>query len=220
MKSLAFLIVGLVLTVGCSKDSKDNGPTGTVNHAPTIQSLYAAPPQVSRGASADITCIVTDEDNDSLTYSWRAAAGTVLPAGNTARWTAPNVDGIFFVSVTASDGKAADSDSVQITVLPQDVNNPPVPPYSPYPPHLKRNTTTTLTLQWECYDVDGDRLSYDLYFGAYYDYPPPLFARDLPQKGFQVIGLRAYTTYYWKVVARDAKGAHNAGQIWRFDTGG
>lgn len=61
----------------------------------------------------------------------------------------------------------------------------------------------TLSLTWACTDADSDILTYDLYFGTLQD--PVLLQTGLTTTSYEVTELEQNTTYYWKVVAKDAE---------------
>ncbi len=91
------------------------------NHAPVIRELTAAP-NPFHGAqleSAQLACIATDADGDSLPHSWLCRAGGFSYATSTtaeASW-AHGVTGDYGVRVTDSDGKDVKPDSLIVTVL-------------------------------------------------------------------------------------------------------
>ncbi|MEN3009238.1 MAG: hypothetical protein ABDH53_09270 [Pseudothermotoga sp.] len=96
-------------------------------------------------------------------------------------------------------------------------NNPSNPPSSPSP----RDGATDLPrynviLFWECFDPDFDPLTFDVYFGT--DPTSTNLATTTTQKSFNPGTLNLGTTYYWKIVARDDKGAETPGPVWRFTT--
>ncbi len=120
MRMLTILLVfGYGLTLGCSKDSNDNSPTRTVNHAPVIQSVAANPPTINAGERSILTCVATDEDRDTLVYIWDYSQGTIYDYydnGRRASWYSPNTQGHYFVRVTVNDGIAIGVDSVSVQV--------------------------------------------------------------------------------------------------------
>lgn len=81
------------------------------------------------------------------------------------------------------------------------------------------NMPLNLFLQWNASDADGDPITYDLYFG---DTPnPPLIKQDISLETFQPnveFNLSYGTYYYWKVVAKDPKGAQVSSGVLRFKT--
>jgi hypothetical protein len=103
MKRKTLLVIAGVL--GC-------GGSGSTNHAP-VANPAAAVPSLVMGQSTGLDAHATDQDGDSLTYSWTQAA-PVSPQGSFSSqtsaapsWTAPTVPQTtqFILEVTVSDGK-------------------------------------------------------------------------------------------------------------------
>lgn len=92
----------------------------------------------------------------------------------------------------------------------------PEPPSNPSPPDGALNQPLDLTLSWICTDPDGDRLVYDIYFGA--SAFPPLLNEDNHFSEFQVSSLLFSTTYYWRIVASDDQSNTRSSDIWSFTT--
>ncbi len=116
MRSFAILLlVGLVLTLGCSKDETPTTPT---NHAPSITSVTASPDSVGLSGSTTVSCVATDADSNTLTYSWSCPQGTFPNGAASASvvWQAPNTVGSYTVQVTVSDGAETASSSVTVKV--------------------------------------------------------------------------------------------------------
>jgi len=88
------------------------------NYPPAISDLSADPPSVDVDQNTTVTCTASDQDGDSLTYTWTKTGGTF--EGNTTSssitWRAPSNEGNYTVSCEVSDGKQEDSKSVNILV--------------------------------------------------------------------------------------------------------
>lgn len=101
-------------------------------------------------------------------------------------------------------------------------NHLPFPPAIPYPPSNNgaRGVVRDPTLGWlASTDLDpGDTVSYDVYLGTAAD--PPLVSVGQSSADYSPGLLERYTTYYWRVVARDSQGAETPGSRWSFTTGG
>ncbi|HDO19872.1 MAG TPA: peptidase S8, partial [Thermoplasmatales archaeon] len=95
-------------------------------------------------------------------------------------------------------------------------NNLPYAPYNPNPHDGETDIDLNTILTWSSGDPDGDTLTYDIYFGT--SNPPPKVATDIDINHYNPGTLQPHTTYYWKVVARDAKGSESEGTIWHFTT--
>jgi hypothetical protein len=96
------------------------------------------------------------------------------------------------------------------------VNHPPAQPVLPDPADNRRDVDASATLQWSCSDPDRDTLQYDVYFGN--STSPPLIGESLPEQVFPVDSLAPFSTYYWKVVAKDPDGLTAEGPVWNFTT--
>jgi uncharacterized protein (TIGR02145 family) len=96
-------------------------------------------------------------------------------------------------------------------------NPPPNQPSNPSPTDNETNVYTNITLQWSCSDVNGDSLTYNIYFGT--DNPPiTIVSFNQTDASFIENGLDPGTTYYWKVVARDSHNDSTEGPVWKFTT--
>ncbi len=102
------------------------------------------------------------------------------------------------------------------TVTHEGENRPPLAPYNPSPSEKETNQPTTITLSWECSDPDGDSLTYDVYFGTSSN--PTKVSTSQSGRTLNRSNLSYGTTYYWKVVAKDSKGATTEGPVWKFKT--
>ncbi len=95
-------------------------------------------------------------------------------------------------------------------------NLPPDEPSNPAPANGSQNQPTALTLSWSCSDPNGDPLLYDIYFGTGSN-PDPV-AVNHQNNTYNISNLNSNTTYYWRVVAKDNKGAFRSGAVWQFST--
>jgi len=98
-------------------------------------------------------------------------------------------------------------------------NNPPDEPTIDVlygPGDGTHEVSITLTLHWNCDDIDGDRLTYDVYFGI--NNPPPLVNSNQSGTSYSPDTLEYDTTYYWRVVAKDEHGATTDSKVWHFTT--
>ncbi|MCI4669509.1 MAG: fibronectin type III domain-containing protein [Bacteroidia bacterium] len=86
------------------------------------------------------------------------------------------------------------------------------------PENASQFQDTFLTLSWEsAVDPNGDQVSYDIYLDKNSN-PNTLLAQDLSALTYQIEGLEDETPYYWKVVAKDNKGAETASNTFSFET--
>ena len=151
----------------------------------------------------------SDPDGDPLVFTLLSGPGTI--SGSTYSWTVSAPIGVVTITISASDGKGQVSTSFTITV-----KGAPNTPSNPSPANNATNQNyPNLTLSWTGGDPDGDTVTYDLYFGTASN--PPLFASNLTSTTYNKTGLLSYTTYYWKIVAKDGVNT-TTGPIWAFTT--
>ena len=96
------------------------------NYPPRIKSLSAANTEVLKGDSVKIYCTATDQDNDTINYSWSSNNGTIQGSGSQIIWIAPIDTGYSNIKVIIDDGKGGtDSTSINISVV-NIINSAPV----------------------------------------------------------------------------------------------
>ncbi len=92
------------------------------------------------------------------------------------------------------------------------------PPLAPYNPRDEASIWgTSVTLSWDSYDPDDDTMTYDIYFDTNAN-PTTKVSSNQVENTLNRSNLSYGTTYYWKVVVKDSKGAATEGSIWRFTT--
>ena len=129
----------------------------TANHPPTIDSLEVVG-EVASSLGFQIDCVASDKDGNELSYEWSVIGGDIDVNGHTAIWIAPEANGIYAISVEASDGYGGSvAEALTITM---EVNHPPT--------IISLTADTPLVIvssscQIECdaEDVDGDELRYE-----------------------------------------------------------
>jgi hypothetical protein len=96
------------------------------------------------------------------------------------------------------------------------LNLPPAAPSNPSPADNSTNQGSDVTLQWQCSDPEGQALTFDVYLGT--TNPPDLEASNFGSTRYNPVPRQFGTTYWWRIVARDASGAETSGPIWSFTT--
>lgn len=95
------------------------------------------------------------------------------------------------------------------------INNPPqFITYSPS--NGATGVVLNRTLTWSASDPELDTITYDIYFGT--SSPPPLVLSNQTAASYAPGQLTHFTTYYWKIVARDNHGAETELPILSFTT--
>mgnify|MGYP002867593062 FL=1 len=99
-------------------------------------------------------------------------------------------------------------------------NQAPNAPKNPHPSDSAHiDTTSVVILTWYCTDPDaGDTLKYDIYISNTNPPSGTPAASNLVNPSYGLGIVPAGHTYYWKVVAKDQKGASTTSSIWRFYT--
>jgi hypothetical protein len=77
---------------------------GEENQAPAITSLTADPDSLVSGEHSAVTCIASDPDGDTLTYSWSLSGGSKSGGGPSITWFAPSEGGTFTITIVVDDG--------------------------------------------------------------------------------------------------------------------
>lgn len=119
------------------------------------------------------------------------------------------------VSVNVSAGKTTTA-NIPLNLI---VNHSPNLPTIVSPADAATSQSTSLTLRWSCSDTDGDPLTYDVYLDQN-NPPTTLIASNQTDTIIARTNMDTSATYYWRVVAKDNKGASTYGNVWRFTTTG
>jgi hypothetical protein len=109
--------VSLIVSDGISDSDAYTTNLDVINHAPVIDSIESITEAIE-GDSATISADASDEDDDSLLYTWVVTLGeTVVLESDASEIDLDFVqDGTYEVSLTISDGITSDSESSTITV--------------------------------------------------------------------------------------------------------
>ena len=214
-----------------AKDSKGGTIEGPVwsfttqsNRAPNQPSV-PDPYNYSTNNETDLTLSweCSDPDGDAITYdvyfgtnsnpTTRVSAGQT---GKTLNRSNLSIGTTYYWKVVAKDSKGATTEGPVWRFTTQG-NRAPNTPSNPSPSNNATNQPITVTLSWDCSDPDGDTVTYDVYFGTSSN-PTAKASTSQSGKTLSKGNLSAGTTYYWKVVAKDVKGAITEGPVWTFTT--
>lgn len=77
--------------------------TTVANAAPEIDTLTVSATATAPGGTLTLHCLAHDADGDSVAYVWQATSGLIEGDGPEASWIAPATEGLYRISVTASD---------------------------------------------------------------------------------------------------------------------
>jgi PKD repeat protein len=178
----------------------------------------------STGVSLAPTLTWTASDpNPDHTLSYDVYFGTVNPpplvtSDQTANSYQPGQlshQTLYYWRVVARDniGRETAGPVLSFTTV---VNNPPqFVNFSP--PDGTTGVALGPTLSWTATDPDpGDTITYDVYFGS--SIPPALKTTNQTSSTYNPGALSPYSTYYWRIVARDNYGSETTGPLLSFTT--
>jgi hypothetical protein len=146
---LAVLVLG-TLVAGCTAHAAPNPPR--------IVSLTARQEVVGPLDSCLIECVAEDDDGDELTYTWTADSGTINGYAGTVAWTAPEIEGLFKISVEVSDGSELPPVSATLTVRVKENHFPVIDGFGVDKDWVKPGESCVVTCTAS--DIDEDVLEY------------------------------------------------------------
>ena len=204
MKRIVLLVsfmcmVGLLFGCGLQK-AAENVAGEITNHAPVIDSITASSQYVNISGNIILTCEATDQDGDTISYSWNATAGGLSSTvGKTVTWTAPSSAQTCVITVTISDGRSTASGSITIYVSSSsDTTAPNVPTGL-----TAKAGNAAVMLTWEA-NSESDLRGYNIYrsntSGSDFS---KITTSPTDQNRYTDTGLTNGTTYYYKITAVD-----------------
>lgn len=220
MRNRMFLLLSLFVLIAvsffcCSNDDDDGGllePDGQGPNAPHDPYPHHYAQGMSRTPLFSWEC--EDADGDHLTYTLRLkekGSSTILYSVETG------------YSYHQYPGQLNETSEYEWSIYAEDehlnsiqgepwyfttgtgFNNPPARPFDFDPPEGYRDQPLELTLRWDCFDPDGDPLTYDVWF--YADGAAPVrIGEKQAETSYAVGGLAESTLYRWIVRAFDSHG--------------
>jgi len=191
-----------------------------INDPPTANNDYVSVNEDSIDDQLDVLLNDFDIDEDDLEI-----IGFTVPSHGNVTFTSDylfytpdqNYNGFddFNYTITDNNGET-DTANVNITVTP--VNDPPYTPSDPVPNNGQPDVDINADLSWISGDLDGDPVTYDVYFGL--TSPPPKIVSNQSDTTYSPETMNHSTEYHWKIIAWDNQGASASGPIWNFTTEG
>ena len=148
-----FLLLSLI--VGVSMVWSGCAPGNT---PPQIVGLSCRQQVIAPLDSCLIECVAEDVDGDELQYDWSSDSGMVNGYDGTVAWTAPEVEGIYHVTVAVSDGGEELPVSDSVTVIVKDNHYPAIDGLGAEFDWVRLGEPCTI--RCEASDIDGDSLTY------------------------------------------------------------
>lgn len=229
MKKLNYIFVLVMIISACSSGGDDSGSGGSgVNKAPNAVGSLTYP-------TNNLLCVTnvldfewsasTDPNGDAVSYVLEISKDnqfTTIDKTFTVTTTIKTVTlsrgEAYYWRVKAVDSKDATSDYSSInqfyTEREGEVNHLPFAPQNIAPLNSASISGSSVDLNWNASDVDGDTLKYDVYFGTE-AVPTAKAGSNITEKSLSV-NVSSGLTYYWKVVVKDSNGGQALGQVWSF----
>lgn len=212
----ATILFFAMLTFSCKPEPVDPEPEPE-NRAPGSFMVTATPDMLR----ADLSWTApTDPDGDPLTYSVILEGNTLADQLTTTSYALIDLayETSYSGKVVASDPDGLTSEATFSFTTGQVPNEPPGIPMLTFPEHNASYVDTFLRLTWEpVLDPDGDNVVYDLYLDQN-AIPTTVVDTSLRDDRYRLTGLTPETQYYWKVIARDEKGATTESAVFTFST--
>lgn len=219
----------IILILACSGNDSD-GETipEMINQSPSIPML-TYPSQYLLCVENNLTFtwnIAADADGDAINYqiqiaeddsfniiindlkSTETSSKLILDKGQTYYWRVRAIDNKGNASPFSSSWKF-------YTQSDPTTNNIPMIPAALSPDNGDIVIEDVISLVWNSSDLDGDVLTYDLYFSEASD--PSLLVEDYDESSYSV-ALKANSVYTWKIIVKDNNGGIAIGPIWHFST--
>lgn len=231
MKKL--LLIGVLAFVfnacGGSDDGGGDPPPPPVNNPPpTPTMVYPGNNELCIDNAVTFSWnAVTDPDGNAVSYKFDVALDQgfssiqhSISSASTSHTLSLEKGVAYYWRIKAADSKGAESPysaaNQFYTEGEGDSNHLPFAPVLVSPALNSTVSEATATLSWTAADVDGDPLTYDVYFDTG-DTPATKVASDISETSHQVT-LAGSTSYSWKIVVKDDKGGQTIGQVWNFKT--
>ena len=162
----------------------------------------------------------SDPDGDALVYDVYFGVETTPPLRSSNRTSTSFTVNLVFPGATyywrivARDPLGEETMGPRWTFTAKE-NSEPLAPFNLNPTDHSTENALREPLIWDCSDPDGDAVQYLVHFGL--DSVPPLVATRTDR--FYSTGLLSpQTTYYWRILARDAWGLETTSPTWSFMT--
>lgn len=227
MKNILYITLISFLLFSCG----NNEPIAPKNTAPTTPTLVSPTNNklcINNSVSFEWDFSI-DAEKNPIIYQLQVSTDNQFSQNVNTIETTSNFQNIdlekgkaYYWRVKATDNKNASSNYSSINNFYTEAlalsNHLPFLPQIINPDNNSTIFSSDVTLRWSASDVDAaDVLSYDLYLGT--DNPPTLKVGNAISADYLYISSLQYSRiYYWRIIAKDNKGAETIGQVWNFKT--
>ena len=126
------------------------------NYPPRIKSLSPSPGTILKSDTVKIYCTAVDPDSDTMAYTWKTSAGSIIGTGTQVNWIVPNSAGNYEVSCIVIDSYGLkDSVSDTLAVLDSIYYRPVINKISASPRKINIDSTSIFT----CFASDSSNYS-------------------------------------------------------------
>lgn len=229
MRILKFLVfISLITVVGCGGDGDDPGGSSSEEKIPEKASLIF--PNNNEECN---TGVQTSPSQSSVNFNWSAATNAssyqliVVNLLNGSQLSqvvsTTNVDMVikmntpykwYVISRSNSSSETAKSEEWKFYN-----SGPAITSYAPFPadvlaPSMGANlNASSVNLQWNTTDVDGDLASFEVYFDTV---NPPVESKGTTTDSFLNNVSVSPNTYYWMVKSMDDAGNSSTSEVFQF----
>jgi hypothetical protein len=229
MKKITYIIAASLLFLSCSEEEDKAGWNIDPNNPPAQAALAFPANNEECNQGTDIT-----DTESTVTFKWAAAqnAGYYkvvvkdLVSAETATYTTTatelpialtlNTPYSWYV-ITGRDGSSntAQSDTWKFyNAGPGVTSHIPFPAEAVAPKRGQHLTGSTVNLQWNGTDLDGDIDYYEVYFGT--DENPATLLSTTTSTAVNDVAVTAGNVYYWRVVTYDLAGNSVGSETFQF----
>lgn len=105
-----YFVVTAVNSAGESSESSEVSTTPKGPNNNPVVSITASPNFIGINKTSTISCLATDKDNDTLSYSWSKTGGTLSSTtSQSVVWSAPSTPGTYTLGCYVADGKGGEA---------------------------------------------------------------------------------------------------------------
>ena len=204
----------------------DNGGSGCTRPPAALSNPRPSDDATDTSTGADLAWDGGDSQCSGLTATYDVYFGTasapplVRNNGTSKTWDPGTLaEGTtYYWKIVARDANGTSASPVWSFTTEVSCTDPPTVACNPIPADAATNVNENANLAWGCGDgaCEGS-VTYDVYFGTNPTPGAGEFLGNTSAKAWTLPRLQKNTTYYWRVVTKDANGTV-PGPVWQFET--